>query len=218
MKKILILIAVMAFLQPAISQEHEKGDKKSREILDNLTAQTESYNSIKVEFTYKMNNEEAGIDESTTGTLFIMGNKYKLHISGQQVISDGETIWTYIEDDEEVQINEMDEEVDGSLSPNKLLTSYNEDYKSNFVKETFLYGTTAVLIDLTPAEGKTYSKVRLIIDKAKNQILEITIFDKNGSTYTYILKSFIPDSEEIKESDFTFNTDDYPDVDVIDMR
>jgi outer membrane lipoprotein-sorting protein len=218
MRKLLILIVAMTFLQAAISQEQEKGDKKSREILDNLTAQTESYNSIKVEFTYKMNNEEAGIDESTIGTLFIMGNKYKLLISGQQVISDGETIWTYIEDDEEVQINEMDEDAEGSLSPNKLLTSYNKDYKSNFVKETFQYGTTAVIIDLTPAEGKTYSKVRLIIDKAKNQILEITIFDKNGSTYTYLISKFIPNSEEIKESDFTFNSANYPDVDVIDMR
>ena len=218
MKKLLTLIAFMAFLQAAISQEQEKGDKKSREILDNLTAQTESYNSIKVEFAYKMYNEEAGIDESTMGTLLIMGNKYKLLISGQQVISDGETIWTYIEDDEEVQINEMDEEAEGSLSPNKLLTSYNKDYKSNFVKETFQYGTAAVIIDLTPAEGKTYSKVRLIIDKAKNQILEIAIFDKNGSTYTNIINSFIPDSEQIKASDFTFIEADYPAVEVIDMR
>jgi len=217
MNKLLTLILVLAFIQPTISQEQEKGDKKSREILDNLTAQTESYKSIEVEFTYKMNNIDAGIDESTEGVLFIMGDKYKLLIQGQQVISDGETIWTYIEDDEEVQINSMDEESEESLSPNKLLTSYNKDYKSNFVKETFQYGTTVCIIDLTPAEGKTYSKVRLIIDKSKKQILEITIFDKNGSTYSYIINKFVPDGD-IEESDFTFNEADYPDVDVIDMR
>ena len=89
--------------------------------------------------------------------------------------------------------------------------------KSKFVRESFQYGTTVYIIDLTPVEGKSYYKIRVIIDKIKDQLLEITIFDKNGSTYSYIINRFTPNIE-IEDSYFTFNAEDFPDVDVIDMR
>jgi outer membrane lipoprotein-sorting protein len=80
-----------------------------------------------------------------------------------------------------------------------------------------MYGTTVNIIDLTPIEGKSYYKVRLVIDKEKDQLHEITIFDKNGSTYSYVINSFTPNIN-LSESIFTFNKSDFPGVDVIDMR
>ena len=185
-------------------------------MLDRLTAKTEAYKTISVEFAYKMENLEAGIDERTDGSLLIMGDKYRLNIAGQTVICDGETVWTYIEDAEEVQINAV-EESEETITPEKLLSSYNKDYRSKFIKEDFLYGTTVNIIDLTPIEGKSYSKVRLIIDKEKDQLHEITIYDKNGSTYSYVIKKFTP-NVEVPDSSFTFDKSEFPGVDVIDMR
>ncbi|MCD4698503.1 MAG: outer membrane lipoprotein carrier protein LolA [Bacteroidales bacterium] len=216
MKQIIILIFGMAVFTVSMAQDIEKGDKKSLEILERLTAKTESYKTIKVEFTYKMLNKEADINESTDGALLIMGNKYRLNIAGQDVISDGETVWTYIEDAEEVQVNEV-EDSEESITPNKLLSSYNDDFRSKFIKENFQYGATVNVVDLTPFEGKTYYKVRLIIDKSKDQLYEITIFDKNGSTYSYIINKFITNLD-VSASEFTFNESDYPGVDMIDMR
>ncbi len=198
------------------AQNNEKGDKKSNKIMDDFTVKTESYKSFQAEFIYKMENEEAGIDESKDGVLTVEGDKYNLKIAGQEVISDGETIWTYIEDAEEVQVNEV-EEGDDAITPNNLLTAYNKDYKSNFVKEAFVYGTSAYIIDLKPSEGKSFSKVRLTIDKEKMQILDITIFDKNGSTYSYVISKFIPNIE-MADGLFYFDTNNFPDVDVVDMR
>lgn len=216
MRKIAAYVIIMALSLSVVSQESDKGDKKSNAILNSLTAKTESYKSIRVEFAYKMENQEAGIDESTNGTLLVMGDKYKLNISGQVVFCDGETLWTYIEDAEEVQVNSL-EESEQSISPSKLLSSYNEDYRSKFVNEDFLYGTTVNVVDLTPIEGKSYDRVRLIIDKNKDQLLEFTIFDKNGSTYSYVIHKFVP-NVDANDSMFTFNPAEYPGVDVIDMR
>jgi outer membrane lipoprotein-sorting protein len=206
----------MAFGAILYAQDTDKGDKKSSEILDKLTKVTEAYKTIYIEFSYKMFNAEADIDETTDGILTIMGNNYKHNIAGQQVICDGETVWTYIKDVEEVQVNSVEED-EGSITPNKLLTAYNDDYRSKFIREDFQYGADVNIIDLSPLEGKSYYKVRLIIDKAKDQLLEITIFDKNGSTYSYIIKKFTP-NVEVDESAFTFNESDYPGVDVVDMR
>ncbi len=216
MKKLLLFIITVSITIFGFSQNTDKGDKKSREILNRLTAKTEAYGTIKAKFNYKMKNIEADIDENTEGTLFVKGNKYRLLIADQLVISDGVTIWTYIEDAEEVQINSV-EDSEESITPSNLLTAYNDNYKSKYIKETFQYGTTVHLIDLTPNEGKSYYKVRLIIDKEKDQLLEITIYDKNGSTYSYIINSFIPNIE-LEDSHFTFNKDDYPDADIVDMR
>ena len=216
MRTIIAVLLTMVLGVHSIAQDAEKGDKKSNAILEVLTAKTEAYKSIRVDFTYKMENIEAGIDESTRGTLLVMGNKYNLNISGQEVFCDGETLWTYMADAEEVQVNSL-EEAEESISPNKLLSSYNEDYRSKFIKEDFVYGTTVNIIDLTPIEGKSYFKVRLIIDKEKDQLLEFTIFDKNGSTYSYVINKFEPNID-VSEGAFTFNPADYPGVDVIDMR
>ncbi len=216
MKKLLALLITFSIAILGFTQDNNKGDKKSREVLDRLTAKTEAYGTIKAEFSYKMKNVEADIDENTEGTLFVKGDKYRLLIAGQLVISDGETIWTYIEDAEEVQINSV-EDSEESITPSNLLTSYNDDYKSKYVKETFQYGTTVHLIDLTPDEGKSYYKVGVVIDKAKDQLLEITIYDKNGSTYSYIINSFIPNLE-LDDSQFAFNAEEYPDADIVDMR
>lgn len=216
MKKLLLLIVTVSILVFGFAQDTDKGDKKSREVLDRLTAKTEAYATIKVEFNYKMKNIEADIDENIEGTLFVKGGKYRLLIAGQLVICDGETIWTYIEDAEEVQINAV-EDSEESITPGNLLTSYSEDYKSKYIRETFQYGTTVHIIDLTPKEGKSYYKVQVIIDKAKDQLLEITIFDKNGSTYSYIINSFVTNLE-LADSQFIFNADEYPDADIVDMR
>ncbi len=216
MKKTFIVIVLVIAGFTVGAQDADKGDKKSNEIVKRLTEKTESYKSFHVEFVYKMQNVEAEIDESTDGVLTVMGNKYILNIAGQKVICDGETLWTYIEDAEEVQVNSL-EDSEESISPSKLLTSYDKDYRSKFIREDFRYGTTVNIVDLTPIEGKSYYKVRLVIDKGKDQLLEITIFDKNGSTYAYVIKKFESDID-ITDAAFLFNEGDYPGVDVIDMR
>ncbi|MBM3437004.1 MAG: outer membrane lipoprotein carrier protein LolA [Bacteroidetes bacterium] len=216
MKKILLIAFALNYASAVVCQETDKGDKKSNEILDRLTQKTEAYQTIKTEFSYLMKNAEAGVDEKTEGTLYVKGDKYRLVIAGQIVICDGTTIWTYIKDADEIQINAV-ENSEESITPNKLLTSYNKDYKSKFVKETFQYGTTVNIVDLTPIEGKTYSSVRVIIDKAKDQLLEITIFDKNGSTYSYLINKFEP-NVTLNDSQFTYTASEFPGAEVIDMR
>ena len=212
MKKTIIITIVIFTFITVIAQK----DKKATEILDRLTAKTESYKTIEVEFTYKMENPEAGIDESKHGTLLVEGDKYRLTIAGQIVISDGEILWTWLVEDDEVMINFIEDD-DETITPSNLLTSYSDNYKSKFVKESVQNGKTVDIIDLTPLQGKTYSKIRIIIDKDKIQLLSFTIYDKNGSTYSYLINKFIPDIE-INKSEFTFNPEEHPDVEVVDMR
>ena len=191
-------------------------DKKASKILDAVIAKTEAQKTIEVDFTLTMNNPEAGINESKSGIIQIMGDSYRLDISEQVIISDGETMWTLLIEDEEVMINEVEDDAD-AITPSNLLNSYSDNYKSKFVKEDVIKGETVEIIELTPLKGRNFTKIRVLINKIKKQILSFSIYDKNGSTYSYIFNKYTT-NKEIPLSAFTFKEIDYPDFEVVDMR
>lgn len=201
-----ILIATMAFSQ----------SKKAEAIIEEITKKTQGYKSVEIEFTFTYEDPTSGDDVSETGLLILSGDKYILDIEGQKVICNGETIWTYIEDAWEVQINAIEED-DGSITPSKLLTSYHEDYKAKLEKEYNRDGVNYQRIVLKPEEGKKWVKLDMIINADKQQISEVIIHDKNGGKIGYKIDKFTPDVD-ITDADFIFNPDDYPDVEIVDMR
>jgi outer membrane lipoprotein-sorting protein len=216
MKNILTSLLIILSLYGFAQYSNQKGDKKSKEILEKFKLKSESYKNFSAEFTYKMENKEADISESKEGSIRVQGNSYVLDIAGQKVISDGNTVWTYIKDVNEVQINEVSED-DESLTPAKILTYFDDKFRSKLIESDLRYGSKAHIIDMIPIEGKSYYKIRLIITAKDYKILEFTIYDKNGSTFSYVIHKFHP-NQPIDSNIFTFNEKDHPGVDVIDMR
>lgn len=219
MKKLFAVcpITLVLFLFSASVIMAQSNNKKASEILDEVTQKTKAYKSIIMEFTYQMENPGANINEVTNGKVMVSGDNYRLEIAGQLVISDGETIWTVIEDAEEVQVNEVSED-DENFSPTKLLTDYSEDYKSKLEpKINELNGVSVYLLELTPNEKKSFEHVKLYIRKDKMQPYRMEIYDSNQSVYTYTINKFETDTD-IPDTVFKFSETEFPDFDIIDMR
>ncbi len=208
-----IIIAALIITGQTISGQAKK---TSEEILKQVSEKTKSFNSIKISFTYNMDNPTAKIHETETGVLLVKGDQYKLDIAGQKVIMDGETSWTYISEANEVQINSVEED-ENSLTPTKLLTSYSEDYKSKLINEITKDGRALYVIELKPNTEKSFTDVELQVDKELYRIMKIAIRDKSGNTFSYMVNKF-ETNVAVKDTDFTFNAKDYPGVEVIDMR
>ncbi|MDY0076616.1 MAG: outer membrane lipoprotein carrier protein LolA [Bacteroidales bacterium] len=186
------------------------------ELLKKVIDKTKTYSALKIDFEYRMLNTDAGIDEVKEGVVNVKGDAYKLIMAGQTVISDGKTIWTYLEDSEEVMVSDAAEGED-NITPSRILTSYYEDHKISYVKNRRNEVVGQETVELKPQEGKKFVKIQITIDTDNLQIKSFSIFDNGGNEFVYKLKSM----EEMKviEADFfTFNKADYPDVDVIDMR
>lgn len=198
-----------------ISSLNAQVDTKAKAILDALSTKMNALETMKFEFTYSMVNTAEGINESKSGSIYIKGDKYRLYIDDQLVICDGVTIWTYFKEENEVQINSVDP--NNQNTPNKMLTSYNDNYKAKFIKEAPLGNMVIQTLDLTPNTTQSFYKVRLEIDKGQNMIYRSTVFDKNNTTYTYVVSNFVP-NPKIFESRFTFDKTDYPGVTINDMR
>lgn len=192
-------------------------DAKANETLNKLSAKMKSFVNYKIEFVYTLENKAEKIKQSKNGTAIIKGDKYSLNVSGQRIICDGKTVWTYIPDADEVQINNVNLKDDDALNPSKLFSTYEKNYKAKLIKEVNQAGVLTQIIDLTPIKGKAFFKVRLTIDKTKMQIISTEIYNKNGSTYMYKVNKFLSNLK-ISDAEFTFKASDFPGVEINDMR
>ena len=70
-----------------------QSEVKAKAILAEVSKKYRSYDAIKTEFTYTLENPQAKIRETQAGTLFVRSkvNKYKVILKGQELISDGKS-------------------------------------------------------------------------------------------------------------------------------
>ena len=217
MKKIKYLLLTVLFIGlNGIKVNAQIDDSKAKTILDGVSAKMKSYTTMKIEFSYTMLNTKTNVNETKSGTIQIKGNKYHLEVGGQTVFCDGKTVWTYIKDDNEVNINNVSIQ-DDAINPTTILNNYSLNYKPKWIKEMIDGGKTIEVVDMTPLKGKSYYKVRLNIDKIAQQITSTIVYDKNGSTYTYTV-SKLTSNLTIDDAIFTFTKANYPNVEVNDMR
>jgi len=200
---------LIAFSTTIFAQE-----QVAKDVLDKLSTITKSYKNMTIGFDFIFENKNQNINEKQKGTLILQKEMFRLEMEEQIIINDGESQWIYLTDMNEVQIMEHDPE-EQMMSPNKLFTIYEEGYKYNYVGTESEKGKRLQIIDLFPKESGAFMKVTLAVDAAKNQLHKITILDKNGGTYSYLVTSF---KSNTNVTPFTFNTADYPRIEVIDLR
>lgn len=215
MKKTAILVSLLIGTLLCFGQN----DEKAKQILDQVSAKTKSYSTINVKFDFVHENVEEDMKENTAGELSLKGNKYLLGFMNNTIICDSKTIWTYMKDANEVNISTLDEDEETVFNPAKMLTIYETGFKYKFIQERFEAGHALYIIDLYPVdvENSDYSRVRLEIDKDKNQIHKINYFSKDENRFIIMVKEFTI-NPDLNDSLFTFDKSKYPGVEVVDMR
>lgn len=214
MKKHFLILLCTFFLAASICAQD--ADNKSKEILSNLANKIKSYNTLRVDFTYKMENKQEKINESINGILYLKKEKYRLELDQQIVICDGKTVWTYLKDANEVQINNVTESED-EITPQNIFTIYEKGHRSKHIREGQENGKKVHVVELVPKETKQYYKVRLNIEKTTNMLVSAVVFDRNNTTFTYTISKNQPNIS-IADEKFTFNAASYPKVEIIDLR
>jgi len=216
MKKLLIPIILLSLSFSIFAQK----DVKAKKILEEVSKKTKSYSTILLKFNYIMDNKVEKVQDTTKGTIYIKGDMFKLFFKGNEVFSDGKTIWTHQVDAGELTITEPDPNDANALNPQMLLKVYEKGFKYKFISETAKGAQTFYQIDLYPEnpKDKNYSIVKLKIDKAKSQLQSIKMIGKEGIDYTIDLKEFKPDVK-VNDSMFKFDPSKFPkNLEINDMR
>lgn len=186
-------------------------DKKALELLDKMSDNYKKMKGFTSSFTYSMNNLTEDIKDSFEGKISVRDEKYILFIEGQKIINDSKTVWTYIEELNEVTISEFDpSEQEISLSNIFEIYKVGFSYKYLGVKEDLS------MVEIYPEdEDKSYYKILFKINNS-NLLESFTVYDNSHSLYIYSINDFV--EEELDTTLFTFDVENYPDIEVIDFR
>ena len=208
MKKVIVLLNFIFLTNVSLfSQE----DKLALDLLNSMSDNYKKMKGFTSSFTYSMKNLTEDITDSFTGTISVKDDKYVLFIEGQKIINDSKTVWTYLEDLNEVTISEFDPS-EQDISINNVFEVYKKGYKHKFINKINGINTVEIYPD---DENKSYFKISFEIFE-NDQLLSFTVYDKSNSIFIYTIDDFL--EEELDNSLFTFNIDSYPDIEVIDFR
>ena len=192
---------------------------KAMSILKKVAKQYKTYQGISIQFILTMDNAQEDINESSKGVAWVKKNKYKIDLMGVETYYDGTTKWSYIKDAEEVNITTPDPKDKNTFDPSKLFTEYEEGYKVRYKQEVFQNARALHEIDLLPIDvkGSEFNRIRIFVDKDKNQIYKIIRFGKDGNDYTITINK-IKKEDGLSDTLFKFNPAKYPDIELIDLR
>ena len=206
---VITLIINFTFIQNTFSQEN---NKKAVQILDKMSNLYKSMISFSSTFEYSMVNLDENIEDSFQGKIIIKEEKYLLKIEGQEIINDGETIWTYIPELNEVNISTFESD-DQEISLNNVFDLYKDGFEQNYLSEDNKHHK----IELYPEdESKSYYKILILINKVDFSMYNFSVFDKSNTKYVYKINEF--KEEKIDDSFFIFDSSKYPDIEIIDFR
>ena len=192
-------------------------DQKALGMLDAMSAKYQNMTSFYASFSYTLENEMENIHEEFSGDIVVKGDKFKLDLGEQEVYNDGETMWTYLKDVNEVNIDYYIPE-DGDMTPSTIFSAYKKGYKYIFLEEETIETNVYNVIDLIPDDpDKPFFKVRLWIKKTDNTLNRWKLFDRTGNTYLYLITNF-KDDYNAQDEDFVFDSSKYPGITEIDLR
>jgi len=219
MKNLLLILVLLATTSSIKSQEVETSDPKAIQILDDLSNQYKEATAHAIDFSVKIELAERAA-EIQKGMLLQSGEKFVLDMDGRSVISDGTTVWMYLAELNEVQINDADfEESEDLLSPTELFNLHRSPNYifsvSNYMQEM---GVDIVQIEGKPVDAYSeYSKMRLTIEQKTLRVVRLKVFGKDGSRYTLRIDNHTK-NPKVDEAKFKFDASKYEGVHVEDLR
>jgi len=216
MKKLGLLIAVFCIVAIAEAQV----DQKAKDILDKMSDKYQSIPVYKTNFVYRLTNKVEEIDEEFSGEIMVKGEKYVLIMSDQEIYNDSETIWTFLKDANEVNVDYyMPDE--GDLSPNNIYSAYKKGYRYKWNENKKVGSRTLDVVEMQPENpkdpDKIFFKIILNIDNSDFTIHSWEMYDRAGNVFSYTISGFNPNFQA-GDDFFVFNESKYPDVEIVDLR
>ena len=214
MNKFLSLLLLSASLAlPAAAQQ----DPKAGKILDQMSAKYQALKAYQASFTQTLENPAAKVKQNLSGDITVSGEKFRLKMSGQEVINNGTTTWTYLKNENEVNVSDSDPDSQ-EMSPSQIYTMYKKGYKYTYVGQETEGGEALDVIELSPESRQNdVFKVRLKVRKKDTSVKSWQMFKKNGNRYTFLIKNFKP-NPVVDANTFAFDKARYKGVKVVDLR
>ena len=208
MKKIIFLfIAIISYNNIAVSQEADEAEKLLNKVSENI----KSYDNIYINYTYTLSNLEEDINQTNKGSFVTENDNWKFVMLGVTRIFDGDKLYTISPDDEEVTISTQNPDDETTITPNKMLYFYEEDYNFEMDIVQYIGRKKIQYVKLVPMDSDAEIKYILLgIDVEFNQIYKVIETGINDTQTTIAIVDFEVNLP-LEESLFVFDKEKYKD-------
>ncbi len=214
MKKPIIAILLTSLAGCLYAQQN---DPLALAILEAMSKKYKSITAFEANIACTLSNDVEKVNEEFKGKMTVKGDKYRLTLPEQEVVNNGTTIWTYLPDAKEVNIDNFDPNSE-DINPTKFYEIYKKGYSYKSDGEKTEGGVLCDVVELKPEKkDPQYFKVRMNIAKKDNSVQSFILFDKQGNRYKYTITKFNP-GIKVDDVFFTFDPNKYPGVEVVDLR
>lgn len=218
MKHIILIISAVLF---SLSLQAQTGnwveDKPAQEIMSKLAKKLTNVTAISADITMITENKTENTKDERKVNALVSNNKYRLIFGNQSVYCDGKLVWHYNKDVNEVTLTIADSAEMQQINLPKIISEWDKNYRAKFIREETEKGVTYQVLDLTPKKRQDFHKIRLVINKNKQEIQRMQFHYFESETVFYIFDSYKA-NPTVKASDFVFDASAHPSAEIIDMR
>lgn len=192
--------------------------QKAEALLEKAAAAYEKSNGIEAHFAVTIRGESQGFSDSFEGTIWMKGDKFVLIAPDMQTWYDGSTQWTYMARTGEVNVTRPSGEDLQLTNPMTLLRTYKKGFKLAYAGEsTADNGKMADDVSLLAKGNQEVETIELQLDRTTSLPVRMTVTMKNKFRSVIRIgkmKTGVDQQDEL----FTFDRDEYPDAEIIDLR
>ena len=178
---------------------------QARKVLDKTASVVGNASGATANFTM------SGKYGQSSGTVSIKGNKFLARTSQAIVWYDGKTQWTYVKDNDEVNVSNPNEAERQAMNPYQFINLYKTGFNLSLSTSGNNYQ-----VHLTAQDKKrTIQEMYILINKSTYKPAQVKMRQQNGWT-TINISNFR--NANLSDAAFRFNAKDYPNAELIDLR
>lgn len=209
--KYLLLLATVWTLGyiPGMAQQ----DAEAKRILDRMSRTIKQAKGIEIHFT--LTNYLHGTPQSSMqGNICLQADKFRLTTQDMITWFDGNTQWSYLTINEEVNISTPEKEELQTINPLAIIGLYKQGYHYQLERTT---EKTYEIVLTAEKEDKQLSDLTLYVD-CKTFLPHSVKVREAGKGYNLITIDQLKTGMNWKTDFFTFDKQQYPHAEVIDLR
>jgi len=197
------MVIILSFIICHLSFSFAYG-QSAKQVLDKTAAVVAAKSGAKASFTIK------GDQMNASGTIAIKGRKFQASTPQATIWFDGKTQWTYLKKNDEVNVANPTEAELAAINPYNFIYMYKKGYKYTMEKKNGSF-----IVHLTATNKRSIQEMYITINPKSYIPSQIRMRQQKGWT-TITISGF--KQSKLSDGLFRFNSKDFPNAEVIDLR
>lgn len=180
--------------------------ESAKRILDKAAATVSNPGGVQAHF--QMISKQFG---TTEGEIAVKGNKFHATTPDATIWFDGKTQWTYMKGNDEVNISNPTEAQLQAINPYNFINIYKKGYKLEAKKVEHFYEVHLIPTD----KNRKIQEMYIVVDETSYHPTHVKM--KQKDKWSTIVISRLK-TASLSDNLFKFNTKDFPQAEIIDLR